>query len=158
MSAEKPVSDTPAAPLQVEAESVEIKAEPSAPMASTKRPVDDEEAMMNSDANPETKRGKFFDSRGGRGPGKGGRNNWQEKKMQAREKNKEKGRQRGGRSGGWKARAEVDEEAALNGGSAAVDAAASAEGEDGDKEKRLPKKRAAVLLGYCGTGYSGMQM
>lgn len=29
---------------------------------------------------------------------------------------------------------------------------------DGPKEKRLPKKRAAVLVGYCGTGYHGMQM
>ncbi|KLT42722.1 pseudouridine synthase [Cutaneotrichosporon oleaginosum] len=31
--------------------------------------------------------------------------------------------------------------------------------EDGTpKEKRLPKKRAAVLVGYCGTGYHGMQI
>ena len=30
--------------------------------------------------------------------------------------------------------------------------------EDGEGKKRLPKKTAAILLGYCGTGYSGMQM
>lgn len=31
-------------------------------------------------------------------------------------------------------------------------------GEDGEGKKRLPKKKAAIMLGYCGTGYSGMQM
>ncbi|KAK4684269.1 tRNA pseudouridine38-40 synthase, partial [Tremellales sp. Uapishka_1] len=31
------------------------------------------------------------------------------------------------------------------------------EGQD-DGEKRLPKKKAAILIGYCGTGYSGMQI
>nr|XP_031858534.1 tRNA pseudouridine(38-40) synthase [Kwoniella shandongensis]KAA5525606.1 tRNA pseudouridine(38-40) synthase [Kwoniella shandongensis] len=33
-----------------------------------------------------------------------------------------------------------------------------AEDTEGDGTKRLPKKRCAVLLGYCGTGYSGMQI
>lgn len=55
---------------------------------------------------------------------------------------------------------------AMAGGSAAtptkkegeVEGAVKEEGEEGDKEKRLPKKRAAVLVGYCGTGYHGMQM
>lgn len=28
----------------------------------------------------------------------------------------------------------------------------------GEGSGRLPKRRAAVLVGYCGTGYSGMQM
>lgn len=30
--------------------------------------------------------------------------------------------------------------------------------EDGDKEARLPKRACAVLFGYCGVGYSGLQI
>jgi tRNA pseudouridine38-40 synthase len=36
-----------------------------------------------------------------------------------------------------------------------------AEGDDDaneDKEKRLPKRKVCVLIGYCGTGLSGSQM
>lgn len=31
-------------------------------------------------------------------------------------------------------------------------------GEEGDKEARLPKRKVAVLFGYCGQGYSGLQV
>jgi hypothetical protein len=31
-------------------------------------------------------------------------------------------------------------------------------GGDADKEKRLPKRKVALLVGYCGLGYSGSQM
>lgn len=30
--------------------------------------------------------------------------------------------------------------------------------EEGEKEERRPKKKVAVLIGYCGTGYRGMQL
>lgn len=37
--------------------------------------------------------------------------------------------------------------------------ATGADGEnDDDAEKRLPKRRAAILFGYCGVGYSGLQV
>ena len=40
-----------------------------------------------------------------------------------------------------------------------VGGAARVEGEDGDRgEARRPKKKVAVLIGYAGTGYKGMQM
>ncbi|KAL7420480.1 tRNA pseudouridine synthase 1 [Cryptotrichosporon argae] len=31
-------------------------------------------------------------------------------------------------------------------------------GDAGEKKERLPKRKVAVLLGFCGTGYSGMQI
>jgi len=31
-------------------------------------------------------------------------------------------------------------------------------GPDGEKRRKFPKRKVAVLLGYCGTGYQGMQM
>ncbi|KAG0349237.1 tRNA pseudouridine synthase 1 [Podila humilis] len=49
----------------------------------------------------------------------------------------------------------------------AARAAASGEGadvstdvktEDGEKEARIPKRKIALMLGYCGTGYQGMQV
>ncbi|ORX37055.1 pseudouridine synthase [Kockovaella imperatae] len=42
--------------------------------------------------------------------------------------------------------------------SGAVDEDEAGIDENGDKVKRLPKKKVAILLGYCGTGYSGMQI
>jgi tRNA pseudouridine38-40 synthase len=30
--------------------------------------------------------------------------------------------------------------------------------EEGEKEQRKPKRKVAVLIGYCGTGYRGMQL
>lgn len=30
--------------------------------------------------------------------------------------------------------------------------------EGGDKEARIPKRKVAVMMGYCGTGYQGMQV
>jgi len=30
--------------------------------------------------------------------------------------------------------------------------------EEAEKEERRPKKKVAVLIGYCGTGYRGMQL
>ncbi|KAL7272573.1 tRNA pseudouridine synthase 1 [Rhizina undulata] len=32
------------------------------------------------------------------------------------------------------------------------------EGEEAEKEERKPKRKVAVLIGYCGTGYKGMQL
>lgn len=32
------------------------------------------------------------------------------------------------------------------------------ESREGEKEERRPKKKVAVLIGYCGTGYRGMQL
>ena len=32
------------------------------------------------------------------------------------------------------------------------------EREDGEKEERLPKKKVALLIGFNGTGYQGMQL
>lgn len=166
MSEEKVAIDTkPVLDVQPEAAAEPSAAPAAAPEASngsggSKRPAEDEEAAMNADGDkPDNKRGKFFDSRGGKG-GKGSKGKFQQQQREKREKNKEKGRARGQRQGGWKARAEVDEEAAMNAAAAGGSTApAKKEGDDGEeKEKRLPKKRAAVLLGYCGTGYSGMQM
>jgi hypothetical protein len=35
----------------------------------------------------------------------------------------------------------------------------TADDDDGeDKEARLPKRKVALLMGYCGTGYQGMQV
>lgn len=94
---------------------------------------------------------------------------WSDKRIQRGKGQKHGGGRdkHSGRQGKWddkrnaEARLEAkrlrDEEAAQNG--LLAPAAAAAEGEDGEaKEKRLPKKRAAVMVGYCGTGYSGMQM
>lgn len=30
--------------------------------------------------------------------------------------------------------------------------------EEGEKEARIPKRKVAVMMGYCGTGYQGMQV
>lgn len=30
--------------------------------------------------------------------------------------------------------------------------------EDADREERKPKRKVAVMIGYCGTGYKGMQL
>lgn len=87
-------------------------------------------------------RGKPFGQRGGgyKGPNRG-------------ERMKDKGRERGRFPS--KPKKELNEEEMMN-----ADAPVKKEvvAEDGEKEKRLPKKRAAVLVGYCGTGYHGMQM
>lgn len=143
----KPEITAPAAePAAAPAPAADAATTDAANGSSSKRPAD-EEAAMNDEAKPDLKRGKFDRNKGGN------------KKFQAREKHKEKGRARGQRQGGWKARKEIDEEAAMNAMAAGEAPAKKAEdGEEGNKEKRLPKKRAAVLLGYCGTGYSGMQM
>lgn len=29
---------------------------------------------------------------------------------------------------------------------------------EGEKKERLPKRKVALLIGYCGTGYLGLQM
>lgn len=106
--------------------------------------VDSEESAMNASESDRKDRG--YDRKGGRG-GKGGRG--AKRKFDGRERNKQAGKARGGRA--WddaKPKVPKDEEAVAN--------ATPVPREDG--EKRLPKKRAAVLVGYCGTGYSGMQM
>ncbi|PPQ67899.1 hypothetical protein CVT26_007099 [Gymnopilus dilepis] len=41
---------------------------------------------------------------------------------------------------------------------ASRDAQASEDGESGSKAPRLPKRQCALLLGFCGSGYSGMQI
>lgn len=35
---------------------------------------------------------------------------------------------------------------------------ATATEEGGEKEARIPKRKVAVMMGYCGTGYQGMQV
>lgn len=69
--------------------------------------------------------------------------NKQKGKHDASKSSRGKGRggsNRGARSGNWEPRQ-------------------PREGEDaGDREPRLPKKKVALLMSFCGTGYQGMQM
>lgn len=52
---------------------------------------------------------------------------------------------------GWGRRSRNEEDAAK-------DPEQNAEGEDGPKALRYPKRQCSLLLGFCGSGYSGMQM
>jgi tRNA pseudouridine38-40 synthase len=161
--AQAPVS-APAAvptPAAAAAPAVTVKSEANdtTPAAPVKRERDDaaasEEAAMNAGSSEAgAKRGRFDRKGNHGGPRKdGAKGHWQQKK----EERKAKGREHGRRGKPWekKPKGPVDEEEAANAGSARP---VKAEGEEGDGERRLPKKRAAVLVGYCGTGYSGMQM
>lgn len=112
---------------------------------------------MNAPTNaPAEKRRREGGGGGGRGKAKHGkRQKWEKTKYDGRNRNKED--------------SAADEEAAMNAGGSSAPATADGTpaAEDkkdrtknggGEASGRLPKRRAAVLVGYCGTGYSGMQM
>ncbi|BEJ17427.1 hypothetical protein CspHIS471_0608280 [Cutaneotrichosporon sp. HIS471] len=119
-----------------------------------KRPRTEEDSMNDARGSrgPNT-RGKF-QGRGGRGKSYGQRGGGY-KGQNRGERMKDKGRDRG-RFPTKPAKKEMNEEDMMN---AETETIKKEEVEDGEpKEKRLPKKRAAVLVGYCGTGYHGMQI
>ncbi|KAG0290561.1 tRNA pseudouridine synthase 1 [Dissophora globulifera] len=64
---------------------------------------------------------------------------------------------KGKKSGPWGPGTRNAEEAAK---AAAVgsDAAAAVAEDDEEKEARIPKRKVALMMGYCGTGYQGMQV
>jgi tRNA pseudouridine38-40 synthase len=65
-----------------------------------------------------------------------------------------KGKEKGTKNPGRRRRTRNEE--ALEEGAANADADADASGEP--KAPRLPKRMCALLIGFCGSGYSGMQM
>lgn len=133
-----------------------------------KRVMTEEDALNASSSDDRSSRGH------GRGGGRGGRGKpygqrgggYKGKGPNRAERMRERGRERGR----FPSKPVLNEEDAMNAEGAATPASTASaaegkeatEGEEGEegavKEKRLPKKRAAVLVGYCGTGYHGMQM
>ncbi|KAG0374043.1 tRNA pseudouridine synthase 1 [Mortierella sp. AD032] len=68
---------------------------------------------------------------------------------------------KGKRTDGWAAGTRNAEDAAKAAALASGEATAeqtSAAGDDEEKEARIPKRKVALLMGYCGTGYQGMQV
>ena len=69
------------------------------------------------------------------------------------------GNYKGKRSDGWgpgTRNAETASQASTTGEDATTTTTADDDGEE--KEARLPKRKVALLMGYCGTGYQGMQV
>ncbi|KAF9437808.1 tRNA pseudouridine synthase 1 [Entomortierella beljakovae] len=63
---------------------------------------------------------------------------------------------KGKKKGSWGAGSRNAEDAAK--AKAEADNATGDADEAGDKEARIPKRKVALLMGYCGTGYQGMQV
>ncbi|WRT66743.1 tRNA pseudouridine(38-40) synthase [Kwoniella shivajii] len=108
------------------------------PISGVKVEIDPEEAMLNAMSSEPAKEEKKAWGRGqGQGQGQG----------QNREKSKGKGKDsKSGEEGVKYDRRNQNNWAPRE----------KKEGEE--SEARLPKKRCALLVGYCGTGYSGMQI
>ncbi|KAF9909116.1 tRNA pseudouridine synthase 1 [Linnemannia zychae] len=68
---------------------------------------------------------------------------------------------KGKRGDGWAAGTRNAEDAAKAAALASgeiTEEQTSATGNDEEKEARIPKRKVALLMGYCGTGYQGMQV
>ncbi|ORY99674.1 pseudouridine synthase [Lobosporangium transversale] len=65
------------------------------------------------------------------------------------------GNHKGGKKGSWGAGSRNAEDAAKAAAAASDDDQGA--GEEGEKEARLPKRKVALLIGYSGTGYQGLQ-
>ncbi|OCF37335.1 tRNA pseudouridine(38-40) synthase [Kwoniella heveanensis BCC8398] len=150
---------SPELPTAVPGETNQTKAEPSSPPAKkahieptasapsdtpikgVKVDVDPEEAMFNAMVE-QNGDGSSRKSGGGKGPwgkgkGRGGKSKAGEGRSGGDMRNNQGGRNQGRPQREWVPREKTEGE---------------------ESEARLPKKRCAVLLGYCGTGYHGMQI
>ncbi|WVQ96606.1 tRNA pseudouridine(38-40) synthase [Kwoniella sp. CBS 9459] len=118
------------------------------PIKGIKVDVDPEEAMFNAMAEQNGDDGSTARKNGGgKGPWGKGKGKGQGQGFKGKEKERSSARgdardNQGGRGQGRPQREWVSRE--------------KTEGDE--NEARLPKKRCAVLLGYCGTGYHGMQI
>lgn len=67
---------------------------------------------------------------------------------------------KGKRTDGWGNQSRNAQDAAAAAAAKAAAGEDNAAGDDNDenKEARIPKRKIALLMGYCGTGYQGMQV
>jgi len=65
---------------------------------------------------------------------------------------------KGKRTDGWGGQSRNAQDAAAAAAKAAAGEGNTAGDDDENKEARIPKRKIALLMGYCGTGYQGMQV
>ncbi|KAG0290764.1 tRNA pseudouridine synthase 1, partial [Linnemannia gamsii] len=70
---------------------------------------------------------------------------------------KYKGKREGGWAAGTRNAEDAAKAAALASGEVTAEKTSTADNDE-EKEARVPKRKVALLMGYCGTGYQGMQV